>query len=393
MCILQRLEGTRLKSRLCIAVLSILALLAIQCTTVFAQGDADLPPGDSSHQLLKARVISVESIGSDYDVPEEFTAESQLITLKLTSAPYKGKIVQSLFHESGHPAYDFDIEPEDRVIVLAEIIEGALVESNVFSPDRGYYLKWLVIGFMVVLLLVGGLTGVKTIITLGITGLAIIWVLLPVLLKGYDPICVTILVSAAITVVTLGIVGGQNRKTLTAILGTTGGVVIAGLIAMIAGSATRLSGFGAEEATMLFYIPQDVQFDFHRLLFSGMIIGALGAVMDVAMSVASSMEEVMLAGSRVTQEQLLRSGMKVGRDVMGTMSNTLILAYAGGSIPLLLLLSVYKTPMIEIVNFDHIATEIVKALAGSIGLIAAIPITAILGSRLLKTREKRITSQ
>ncbi len=124
-----------------------------------------------------------------------------------------------------------------------------------------------------------------------------------------------------------------------------------------------------------------------------MIIGALGAVMDVAMSIASSMEEVMPAGPRITQEQLLCSGLKIGRDIMGTMSNTLILAYTGGSIPLLLLFLAYETSLMEIVSFDYIATEIVKALAGSIGLIVAMPITAILGSHLLKPRtgKRRMT--
>jgi len=155
------------------------------------------------------------------------------------------------------------------------------------------------------------------------------------------------------------------------------------------GSAARLTGFGTEEAAMLLYIPQEIQFDFRGLLFSGMIIGALGAVMDVAMSIASAMDEVTLARPRITHDVLLRSGLRVGRNIMGTMSNTLILAYAGGSIPLLLLFAAYGTPMIQIVNFDHIATEVVKAFAGSIGLIAAIPITAVSGSRLLKPAEPR----
>lgn len=381
-----------MKNRPSVVVLLVILLLVMGCAGVFAQGDDDYYPDGVKPQFLKARVLKVERVMSDYMVPSEFSVESDMITLELTSAPYKGKIIRSISLKSGHPGYDFDFEPNDRVIVWAEISDGAVVEANVFSPDRGHHLKWLVVGFLAVLLLVGGFTGVKTIFTLGVTGVAIVWVLVPSLLKGYDPIYVTILVSSAITIVTLGIVGGFNRKTLTAIIGTTGGVIIAGLIAMVVGSAARLSGFGTEEATMLFYIPQNVQFDFHRLLFSGIIIGALGAVMDVAMSIASSMEEVMLARPRITQEQLLHSGLRVGRDVMGTMSNTLILAYTGGSVPLLLIFLAYETPMIQIVNFDHIATEIVRALTGSIGLIAAIPITAILGSQLLKGAKQKRTS-
>lgn len=123
-----------------------------------------------------------------------------------------------------------------------------------------------------------------------------------------------------------------------------------------------------------------------------MIIGALGAVMDVAMSIASSMEEFMPAGPRITQEQLLCSGLKIGRDIMGTMSNTLILAYWWFH-PVASTFLAYETSLMEIVSVDYIATEIVKALAGSIGLIVAMPITAILGSHLLKPRtgKRRMT--
>lgn len=364
------------------ALLVLSALLAVPGGSALAQSDAD------TDLFLKARVISVEAIRDDSSVFDGFDhgldVESELITVELTSAPYKGQVVQSASIKSGNPAYDFDVKPGDRVVMWAEVCDGDIVEAHVFSPDRGRCLKWLVAGFMAALLLVGGLTGAKTLFTLGVTGLAIAYALLPALIRGYDPIIVTVLVSTAITIITIAAVGGVSRKALTAIIGTTSGVLIAGLIALAVGSAARLTGFGTEEAAMLLYIPQEIQFDFRRLLFSGMIIGALGAVMDVAMSVASSMEEVTLVRPRVTQGQLLQSGLRVGRDVMGTMSNTLILAYTGGAIPLLLLFMAYGTPMIQIVNFDHIATEVVKAFAGSIGLIAAIPITAITGSRLLK---------
>lgn len=364
-----------------LALLALSALLPMPGCTARAASDAD------TNLFLKARVISVETVRDNTPVfdgfDHGFDVESELITVELTSAPYKGRVVLSTSIKSGNPAYDFDVKPGDRVVMWAEVHNGEIVEAHVFSPDRGRCLKWLVAGFMAALLLVGGLAGVKTLLTLGVTGLAIVYVLLPALIRGHDPIIVTVLVSTAVTIVTIAAVGGASKKTLTAIIGTTGGVLVAGLIALAVGSAARLTGFGTEEAAMLLYVPQGIQFDFRRLLFSGMIIGALGAVMDVAMSVASSMEEVTLARARITQSELLQSGLRVGRDVMGTMSNTLILAYTGGAIPLLLLFLAYGTPMIQIANFDHIATEVVKAFAGSIGLIAAVPITAIAGSRLL----------
>ncbi len=145
-----------------------------------------------------------------------------------------------------------------------------------------------------------------------------------------------------------------------------------------------MTGMSTEEASMLLYIPQGIQFDFKALLFSGILLGALGAVMDVAMSIASSIEEVYKANKELSRGELFSAGMEVGKDVMGTMSNTLILAYTGSSIPLLLLFMAYDTPLVRMLNLDIIATEIVRSLAGSIGLILTIPLTAVVTVLLLK---------
>lgn len=148
-------------------------------------------------------------------------------------------------------------------------------------------------------------------------------------------------------------------------------------MAYITGSATQLTGFSDEEMQALLFIPQQISYDYRGILFSGMIIGALGAVMDVGMSIASAIEEIKLANPGLGTLALIRAGMNVGRDIMGTMANTLILAYTGGAIPLMLVFMAYQTPLIRIINLDLIATEVVRALTGSIGLIVAVPITSL----------------
>ncbi len=155
------------------------------------------------------------------------------------------------------------------------------------------------------------------------------------------------LISIAITIVTIFVIGGINSKSIAAIIGTSSGVLIAGIIAYIVGSQVRLTGLSAEEATMLMYIPQGIDFDFRSLLFSGIILGALGAIMDVGMSISSSIEEIHNANQSLTTKELFNAGMNVGKDIMGTMTNTLILAYTGSSIPLLLLFMAYETSMIK----------------------------------------------
>ena len=191
-----------------------------------------------------------------------------------------------------------------------------------------------------------------------------------------------------IIAVTLLIISGFNKKTLSAIIGTAGGVLIAGIIALIVGSAAKLTGFGDDESQMLMYIPQNITFDFRGLLFAGILIGTMGATMDVGMSIASAMHEIKENSPNIKTSALFKAGMNVGRDAMPTMSNTLILAYAGGSLHLMLLLMAYETPFTHIINWDMIASEVLRSIAGSIGIIFAIPITA-LASVLIEKYEKK----
>ncbi|MDZ7834898.1 MAG: YibE/F family protein [Alkalibacterium sp.] len=227
----------------------------------------------------------------------------------------------------------------------------------------------------------------QTIITLSLTLVLLLKVLIPGLLAGYSPILLTIGISIIITVVTILFVGGNNIKSYSAIIGVLGGVLIAGLIAYVVGNQIRLTGISSQEAGMLMYIPQGVDFDFSGLLFAGIIMGALGAVMDVGMSIASAMEEIRAVDPSISTKKLILAGMNVGKDIMGTMANTLILAYIGSMIPLLLLFSAYQEPFISIINMDLIATEVIRALSGSIGLILSIPLTAIT-SGLLRDKVK-----
>jgi len=172
-------------------------------------------------------------------------------------------------------------------------------------------------------------------------------------------------------------------------MGTSFGVIIAGIIAFYVGNKASLSGLSAEEATMLMYIPQGIEFNFRQLLFAGIIMGSLGAAMDIGISIASSIEEIHKANPRLSRGRLFRSGMNVGKDVMGTMVNTLILAYTGTSIPMLLLFMAYETELSKVFNLDVIATEVVRSLSGSIGLILTIPITALFASYYSKEQGRK----
>jgi len=333
-------------------------------------------------QTEAAVILEAEEVSQ----PTDLFMQEQHVKLKITSGKFKGEVFELQNQLSGNLFYDIVVKSGDKVIVLIEEAEDG--NANVYISDymRQNYAIYLGILFVLLIVVIGRKRGLKAVITLAVTLISIIKILLPAILKGMNPIPITIIISISITVFTLFVISGINPKSISAILGTTGGVLIAGLLAYYIGSQVKLTGMSSEEAIMLLYIPQGISFDFKGLLFSGIILGALGAVMDIGMSIASSIEEIYKVNPALTRKELFASGMNVGRDIMGTMTNTLILAYTGSSIPLLLLFMAYETSIIKILNLDIIATEVVRSLSGSIGLVAAIPLTALISSFLLKKK-------
>ncbi|NLZ43384.1 MAG: YibE/F family protein, partial [Clostridia bacterium] len=260
--------------------------------------------------------------------------------------------------------------------------EGVIKEAYIADYLREPPIYILTTLFIVALLAIGWRKGAKALSSLLLT-MVIVWrILLPGLLRGYHPVVLTVAVAAVATIIAILIIAGFTCKSLAAILGTVGGLVVAGLAAMLVGKAAHLTGFGSEEAAMLLYIPQNVSLDIQGLLFAGIIIGALGAVMDVSMSVSSAVAEVKKANPALGMADLFRSGLNVGRDVMGSMSNTLILAYTGSSVPLLMIFMAYRESYIKMVNLDMIASEIVRAFSGSLGMVMVVPLTAFIAGLL-----------
>lgn len=370
-------------NRKIIIIFTVLILL-INFSVVFADENYENPKPVRGKVL---EILSEEVEETSYAEGE--TTTIQMIELELTSGEHKGeKLIVENYIDSMF-AYNIEVEEGDNVLVYLEKDEnGEIIKGYVSEIVRDKYLVYLVIIFFLLLIIVGGLKGVKSIITLLITAFAVLKVMLPLILKGYNPIYLSIGISVVVIAISLIIISGFNKKALAAIIGTSGGVLIAGIITLIIGSLANLTGLGSEEAQMLSLIPQGDSFNFKGILFAGIILGALGAVMDVSMSIASSMNEIKIANPNITGKQLIKSGMNVGKDIMGTMSNTLILAYSGGSIHLMLLLMAHDFSITEIINRDMIASEIVRALAGSIGLIFTIPITAIVAASLYKKIQK-----
>ncbi len=307
----------------------------------------------------------------------------QLLRVQLLTGELKGEEVFIDNQLSDNPAFSIKAKQGDLVVLYVDRRGDLTFHLSDFVRDR--YVFYLFAGFILLLLLIGRGSGLKSFVTLSITAFIVIRFMVPQILDGRSPIAISTVSAAIITVTTFFIVPGINAKSVSAVIGTLIGVIAAGSLAYLTGFAANLTGMSSEEAIMLMHIPQRVDFDFRGLLFSGIIIGALGAVMDVAMSISSAMHEMKSLKPDIEQKRLIRSGMTIGRDVMGTMTNTLILAYAGSSLSLLILFMAYQTSIVRILNTDLIATEVIRALSGSIGIIVTIPATALIAGTLLKT--------
>jgi uncharacterized membrane protein len=339
-------------------------------------------------QTYRGVVLSIEAAEENPLEESGYQSEAFDVEVKILNGPFRDQEISVYHITGGNPSYDIIVEPGDKVLLEAEVVEGELVSAYIADHIRDTFIYLLIGLFVLLVLLIGGKSGLRSLLGLLITVILIAQVFLPLLFRGYQPLLLAVLLSVLSIIITMIIIGGMNRKTLAAIIGTASGVLVAGVLAYAFGNLTKLTGLSHEETQMLMYIPQETQFNYQGLLFAGIMIGALGAVMDVGMSVASSMFEIKKVSPQISLWDLFRSGMNVGRDIMGTMTNTLILAYLGSSTPLLLLFYAYNVPIQRILNLDTIGTELVRAFSGSIGMVAAIPLTALVAAWLAMRDEQ-----
>ena len=333
-------------------------------------------------EQYKGKVLEIIS-DTEEELEGGFTARSQVLKVKITSGPFKNEIIEVINSSDARSAYNITLKKGQGIFVKLEFDEsGNISGAYVAELVRDNYIIIIVLLFFAILVLIGRLKGLRAAITLAVTVAAVFFILIPLILKGFSPVLISVLLGIAITVMTLLVIGGTNRKSLAAIAGTSLGILIAGALALIFGTIANLTGFSSDEAIMLLYIPQNIDFNFRGLLFAGIILASLGAVMDIGMSISSSMFEVAKADPAIKRKDLVAAGMNVGRDIIGTMSNTLILVYVGSSLPLILLFVAYKIPFLEIINKDMVASEIIRALSGSIGLILTIPLTVFISASL-----------
>ncbi len=356
-------------------IVSILIALFILFLIVFNVGIQKTPMlPDDGMTFEKAKVVGILEDNRNEDGTR---AGSQLLEVELTTGPYRGTVCEAS-NMAGY-LYGAQCEVGTKVIVQVSEYEGDFSVS-VYNYDRGMTLYILVGLFLVVLCMIGGRKGIMSAASLVFTFVCIIFLYVPMMYLGYSPFLAATLVVVLTTLVTMYFIGGFSIKTACSVLGTIAGVVVAGLIAMVFGNLSHISGWNVGEIETMIVIGQNSKLQIGGMMFSGILIASLGAVMDVSMSVASTINEIYLHNPSLTAKQLFTAGIHVGQDMMGTMSNTLILAFTGGSINTLMIIYAYSMPYLQIINMYDIGIEILQGISGTLGVILTVPFVSVISA-------------
>lgn len=308
----------------------------------------------------------------------------QTVKLKLLSGSHKGEEVTAT--SSSSYLFGAQCKAGMKVVAIVNESDGELVVS-VYSQDRGWVI-WLMAGiFAAIVILIGGKKGIASILGLAFTMACIFFLFLPMIYQGVSPILAAVFIVALTTIVTMCFVDGITRKSTSAMIGTIMGVVVAGAFAWIFGKVAGISGYNVSDVENLVYVEEMTDIRVGELLFAGILIAALGAVMDVGMSIASTLNELHETTPALTTKELFRSGMNVGKDMMGTMSNTLILAFTGGSINTLVFIYAYQYQYQQIINMYSVGIEVMQGLSASMGVVLTVPVTSFVAAWMLAKKK------
>lgn len=376
-------------NKICILIVGVLFAAVILFAVALNQASEDEVPTSASQMVYeKAEVTAVlsDDAEADYENAEGRRVGTQELEIRILTGTHKDEIMSLTNYMSA--LFNVDLEKGDNIIVRIMTDENGSYYASVFNYDRGMVIGGFVLIFFVLLAVLGGKKGIGALLGLLFT-LACVWfILIPALIIGLPIIAVTVGIIIITSVCALILLNGISEKTWCAILGCVIGVITAGAIAALVGHITPINGFNMSEAENLILYGADKGLKISGLLVCGVLISALGAVMDVALGIASSVNELSLQNPKAKAKELFHSGMNIGKDAMGTMANTLILAFAGSSLNMLILVQTYEIPFRQLINTDYICIEIIQSISGAMGILLTVPIVAFISARLM-TREKK----
>ena len=354
----------------------LLVMLALYLAARPVQTEPEIMPQEyMEYENAVVEQILTDSTEED-PVSENHYRGSQNLIVTVKTGQYAGK--QMMADNTVGPMYGQRFDVGDSVTVGLSTYADGTVRCYVYEYNRTPALLIILAAFLAVTVLVGGKVGLKSLVSLAITVLALIFILLPLLLQGWPTIPTTFLVAVLVTVATFVILGGVDKKTVCACMGTLAGIALATAFGLLSQKLLRIDGYRQEYAEALLQLRQTGEsgVGISGLITAGVIVSALGAVMDVAMSISSALQELTRVNDKLTAKQLMVSGMNIGRDMVGTMTNTLILAILGSGLTLIVYIYSLGLQPWQLLSSAYIALETVSAVASSVGVMLAVPLTA-----------------
>lgn len=382
-----KIENTKeAKKRSFIVVLTLVCFLVI--SVLFFHFTNKVPDGGA------VKVKITEIVSDEYFLTKGYAGDDVLkreiiFNAKILEGERKGEIVKTYFsldEMSQLSSYDLKVGDKMFAEIFEEEQEGVSAFASEFVRDDFVFILGAI--FIASLLVFGKSQGAKTALSLAISCVFVFFFFIPLLLKGFSPVALSFFTSAIIIILTLYLVIGRNEKSICAAVGCIGGLLCAFILAFVMQKLMHLTGLVTEESALLMVHSPNGYINLKGIVLAQVIIGALGATMDVAVSVSSSLSEIKLKSPEILPRSLLSSGITIGRDIMGTMANTLILAYVGSSLQSILLIYTSQMGFRTAINREIIAGEILQSICGSMGLLLTIPITAVV-STILYERTKR----
>ncbi|MCR5664053.1 MAG: YibE/F family protein [Oscillospiraceae bacterium] len=358
--------------------------LVIALLRVRLAGPAEPAPESGSFvEYEKGLVAEVYSDTTEEDARVEGALRGeQMLSVEVLTGRYKGTFL--LANNYIGPLYGVALQEDDEVALMISTYDSGEVRADVHEYNRVPALIWVLVLFLLITLAVGGRTGAKSLVALALTVFCLFYLLIPMLLRGAPTLPSVFAICALIAALSFTLLGGLHRKSVCALLGTLAGTALALVFGLLAQKLARVDGLRIPQVEMLLNLRQSgTPIGLRGLLVGGLVISALGAVMDVAMSISSALEEIHIANPAYRARELFRSGMNIGRDMVGTMTNTLILAFIGSSFMLTIYLYSLGLSFYNLAPSAYVAVELISGVASSAGMILAIPLTALVSALLL----------
>ena len=356
-------------------------IIFLLCSIITFSNKVTADKSETKEEYLTGKIIALIS---EENSDEEGVAKLQKFNVKLLEGDDKGEVVEIDLPIYKDNEYNINAKVGDRVVVYKTFDnygnDEMQLQYYISDVDKRIEIYIMGIGFIALVLLIARKNGLKALFALIVTIAFIIKIFIPAIYNGYSPILFAIITAIFSSLITIYFTVGMNKKFVIALLGVTGGVLIAGTFSYIFTYRMHLNGFLDSDLLASAYLLKNIKIK--ELIPAGVIIGSLGAVMDVAVSITSSINELHETNPNISKKSMFKSAINIGNDIIGTMINTLVLAYIASSIFTLLLIYIQANeyPIIRILNFQDIAVEIMRSICGSVGILISVPLTAYIGT-------------